>query len=70
MVRAASPARVAAGTLAALGRRVTVAADPRSRLLALALAPLPRPVRVRILTGVMRDMMVAPDAPASSRASH
>jgi len=70
MVRAASPARVAAGTLAALGRRVTVAADPRSRLLTLALAPLPRPVRVRILTGVMREMMVAPDAPASRRASH
>ena len=56
MGRALTPAAVARGTLAALGRRPTALPGLLSRGLKDSLAPLPRRVRVRIMGSVMAGM--------------
>lgn len=50
------PETVARAALLALGRRMTVRPGARNRLLQAALAPLPRPLRARILQQVMAGM--------------
>jgi hypothetical protein len=56
MGAALRPDDVARATLAALGRRGTVAPGALSKLLTYSLAPLPRWGRSRILAHVMRGM--------------
>lgn len=56
MRAALSPADVAAETLNALGRRTTVVPGLLSKVLTYSLAPLPRPMRSRIMGRVMGDM--------------
>ncbi|MGY6553529.1 MAG: SDR family NAD(P)-dependent oxidoreductase [Wenzhouxiangella sp.] len=55
----AKPEDVARETLLALGRRMTVRPTWRNKLLQAALAPLPRPMRARILQQVMSGMVPA-----------
>lgn len=52
----ATPETVARAALPALGRRMTVRPGARNRFLQAALAPLPRPLRARILQQVMAGM--------------
>ena len=56
MGTALRPADVAVPTLNALGRRMTVAPGALTKVLLASLAPLPRPLRVRILGAVMGGM--------------
>lgn len=56
MGAAASPERVARVTLAALGRRTTVLPGALTKVLSYSLAPLPRPLRARIMGQVMAGM--------------
>jgi short-subunit dehydrogenase len=56
MGQALTPAAVAEGTLAALGRRTTVLPGFLSKLLVYALVPLPRWARVRVMGRVMAGM--------------
>jgi hypothetical protein len=56
MPNALPPTVVARGTLAALGRRATTRPGWLSKLLGWSLATAPRPLRVRIITGVMLGM--------------
>ena len=56
MTMAQRPAVVAAGTLTALGRRVTVRPGWLSKALEGSMTGLPRRVRVRIMAAVMRGM--------------
>lgn len=57
MGTAVSADRVADGVLAALrGRRMTTSPGLLSKVLGGSLAPLPRPVRVRIMGRVMRGL--------------
>lgn len=62
MKLAVDPEVVARETLAALGRRMTVAPGALSRLLSWSLAPLGRPVRTRIM-GVIMGQMTRQEAP-------
>lgn len=56
MGAALSPRTVARATLAALGRRTTVLPGALTKVLACSLAPLPRPLRARIMGRVMAGM--------------
>ena len=56
MGTALRPADVAVATLDALGRRMTVTPGLLTRVLSASLAPLPRPLRTRILGAVMGGM--------------
>jgi len=56
MGKAETPAPVAKASLEALGRKATVIPGALSKLLTYSLLPLPRSLRVRILTGVMGNM--------------
>jgi short-subunit dehydrogenase len=56
MTGAATPETVVRAALPALGRRMTVRPGARNRFLQAALAPLPRPLRARILQQVMAGM--------------
>jgi uncharacterized protein len=56
MKKATTPNVVANATLAALGRRVTIAPGLRAKLLTAGLTPLPRRARSVIVAGVMRRM--------------
>lgn len=56
MSAAIEPAVVARETLQALGRSSSVAPGVLSKVLAWSLAPLPRPLRARIMSRVMGDM--------------
>lgn len=58
---------VARETLQALGRRMTVRPTLRNKLLQAALAPLPRPLRARILQQVMAGMVPTTHAAADSK---
>lgn len=58
---------VARETLQALGQRMTVRPTWRNKLLQLALAPLPRPLRARILQRVMAGMVPATHAAVRSQ---
>jgi short-subunit dehydrogenase len=62
-----SPAAVAHGMLAALGRRVTVRPAPLSKLLAWALAFMPRRDRVRMTGIIMSGMNWHSDGPKAGR---
>lgn len=68
MTHAQDPASVARGTLEALGRRGTVRPGGLSKLLGWSLATAPRPLRVRIMGGIMGRMTAhragAPQAPS------
>jgi short-subunit dehydrogenase len=64
-----SPAAVARGTLAVLGRRTTVRPAALSRLLEFALAFLPRRGRVRMMGVVMTGMTRGADGPEGGRAA-
>jgi short-subunit dehydrogenase len=57
MALAARPADVAAPVLNALGRRGTVLPGGLAKLLTWSLRPLPRPLRVRMMSLVMRGML-------------
>lgn len=57
------PRDVARPTLSALGRKRLIAPGPVSKLLTWSLATAPRPLRVRILGGVMRGMAKGPGRP-------
>lgn len=59
MGRATGPDIVARETIAALGRRRTVRPGWLSKLLEWSLKPNPRGIRVRILSGIMRNMTKA-----------
>lgn len=63
MGQAATPASVAAGALAALGRQGTVRPGFLAKFLGWSLGTLPRAARVRILGKIMGGM-IAPTAPA------
>jgi short-subunit dehydrogenase len=63
MSGAAAPKTVARTALPALGRRMTVRPGARNRFLQAALAPLPRPLRARILQKVMAGMTAGRGAP-------
>lgn len=68
MGAAVRPETVARETLAALGRRTTAVPGLLSKVLTYSLAPLPRPLRARILGTVMRGMTKhreATDRPAA-----
>ncbi len=56
MGAALTPADVASETLDALGRRMTVVPGALSKILTYSLAPLPRPVRARVMGRIMRGM--------------
>jgi len=56
MGKALVPEDVARGTLAALGRKTTILPGFLSKLLVYSLAPLPRPMRIKIMGRVMHDM--------------
>lgn len=56
MGAALSPETVARATLSALGRRTTVLPGALTKVLAYSLAPLPRPLRARIMGRVMAGM--------------
>ncbi len=60
MDRAEDPATVARATLAALGRGTTVRPGLLTKLLAGSLATAPRPLRVRIMAGIMAKMAQRP----------
>jgi short-subunit dehydrogenase len=62
MARSMTPDVVASATLRALGRRATVRPGWLSRLLGWSLATAPRPLRVRIIGGIMRGMTAHQDA--------
>ncbi len=57
MGAAATPEAMVAPTLAALGRGATVRPGLQSKVLGWALATLPRAMRTKILSGVMRGML-------------
>ncbi|MDP3404103.1 MAG: SDR family NAD(P)-dependent oxidoreductase [Brevundimonas sp.] len=57
------PRDVARPTLSALGRKRLIAPGPVSKLLTWSLATAPRPLRGRILGGVMRGMAKGPGRP-------
>jgi len=65
MGRALAPGDIAQPSLAALGRRTTVRPGRLSKLLDGALAPLPRPVRVRVMGRIMAGM-ATPTSPRHS----
>jgi short-subunit dehydrogenase len=56
MTAAVEPDEVARGTLDALGCRTTAVPGLLSKVLSYSLAPLPRPMRSRIMRRVMGDM--------------
>jgi len=56
MGKADTPSTVAKASLQALGRKATVIPGALGKLLSYSLLPLPRLLRVRILTGVMGSM--------------
>jgi len=56
MGKADKPSTVAEASLQALGRKATVIPGALGKLLSYSLLPLPRLLRVRILTGVMGSM--------------
>ncbi|HUO55189.1 MAG TPA: SDR family NAD(P)-dependent oxidoreductase [Rhodoblastus sp.] len=56
IARGQTPEEVALGTLRALGRRTTVRPGFLAKALEAALAPLPRPYRVRVMGRVMAGM--------------
>ncbi|MEU8260309.1 SDR family NAD(P)-dependent oxidoreductase [Micromonospora sp. NPDC048999] len=69
MALAARPADVAAPVLNALGRRSTVLPGGLAKLLTWSLRPLSRPLRVRMMSVVMRGMLDEGQPNAASRMS-
>ncbi|MFC4149591.1 SDR family NAD(P)-dependent oxidoreductase [Micromonospora mangrovi] len=70
LTTAAQPMQVAQATLNALGRRMTVSPGPLSKTLAWSLAPLPRPLRTRIMGRVMSGLVAAPEHRDPGPGSH
>jgi hypothetical protein len=65
-----TPAAVAAGALAAIGRTTTVRPGAMSKLLGWSLGMLPRRGRVRVMGQLMKGMTAAPTPAGPARRAH